>query len=161
MILVRVIGFIIASPGPGHKELTFHVSQSVPARLSHKWVSEMCELPPGKVTTDNNIAPCTSLLPLDGKQQTRFTWLEGGQCRRVEAVPELVSSPLPGLTPDRCGGEELPLLEVGGPPSLPAADAVEGGVLAGSEGAQLLLLRHLEAPGAQDGIGFVLLLISV
>ena len=38
---------------------------------------------------------------------------------------------------------------------------MEGGVLAGGEGAQLLVLRDLETSGAKHGVGFVLLLISV
>ena len=42
-------------------------------------------------------------------------------------------------------------------------DLPEGGVLAGGEGpaAELVVLRHLEASGPKDRVGFVFLLISV
>ena len=105
---------------------------------------------------------------------TWLTWLECGEGRGVEAVPEVLSSPLsrlgqtltlPGLHWRR--GHHLARLELSSRRHLPpAGDQLEGRVLAGGEGpagAELLvdLLGDLETPGPQDGVGFDFLLISV
>ena len=101
---------------------------------------------------------------------TWLTWLECGEGRGVEAVPEVLSSPLsrlgqaltlPGLHWRR--GHHLARLELRRRRVPAAADQLERGVLAGGEGAaaELLVLRDLETSGPQHGVGFDFLLISV